>query len=127
MTLGSSRWNPERRLTRKRYVQAAGLEKLVEYSRKKQEEVHLQELKGSLSESIIADPPLPVSESIRIVQDSKKEWQLPDTEIIKVLLLLLLSSHCKIPLDISPRTLTGWPTLHALCESEAFGVAAVLI
>ena len=68
-------------------LQAAGLEKLVEYNRKKQEEVHLQELKGNLSESIIADPPLPVAESIRIVQDAKKEWQLPDTEIIKVLLI----------------------------------------
>lgn len=65
-------------------VQEAGLERLVEYNRKKQEEVHLQELKAQLSESIIADPPLPVAESIRIVQDSKKEWQLPDTEIIKV-------------------------------------------
>lgn len=56
----------------------------MEYNRKKQEEVHLQELKGSLAESITADPPLPVPESIRIVQDAKKEWQLPDTEIIKV-------------------------------------------
>ena len=102
-------------------MQAAGLEKLVEYSRKKQEEVHLQELKGSLSESIIADPPLPVSESIRIVQDSKKEWQLPDTEIIKVLLLLLLllsSSQHKTSLDISPKALTVFFTLHASCESD---------
>ena len=66
------------------WLQEAGLEKLVEYNRKKQEEVHLQELKGSLAESITADPPLPVPESIRIVQDAKKEWQLPDTEIIKV-------------------------------------------
>ena len=65
-------------------AQSAGLERLVEYNRKKQEEVHLQELKAALSESIIADPPLPVAESIRIVQDSKKEWQLPDTETIKV-------------------------------------------
>ena len=65
-------------------MQSAGLEKLVEYNRKKQEEVHLQELKASLSESIIADPPLPVDESIRIAHDSKKEWQLPDAEIVKV-------------------------------------------
>lgn len=56
----------------------------MEYNRKKQEEVHLQELKAQLSESIIADPPLPVDESIRIVHDSKKEWQLPDAEIVKV-------------------------------------------
>ncbi len=65
----------------------------MEYNRKKQEEVHLQELKAQLSESIIADPPLPVAESIRIVQDSKKEWQLPDTEIIKVAPSLCYS-HC---------------------------------
>ena len=66
-------------------MQGAGLERLVEYNRKKQEEVHLQELKVALAESITADPPLPVSESIRIVHDAKKEWQLPDTEVIKVL------------------------------------------
>ena len=68
-----------------RGMQGAGLERLVEYNRKKQEEVHLQELKVALAESITADPPLPVSESIRIVHDAKKEWQLPDTEVIKVL------------------------------------------
>ena len=66
-------------------MQSAGLERLVEYNRKKQEEVHAQELKVALAESITADPPLPVSESIRIVHDAKKEWQLPDTEVIKVL------------------------------------------
>ena len=77
-------------------MQSAGLERLVEYNRKKQEEVHLQELKAQLSESIIADPPLPVAESIRIVQDSKKEWQLPDTEIVKVPpdLSRLCGTHC---------------------------------
>ena len=68
-------------------MQGAGLERLVEYNRKKQEEVHLQELKGQLAESITADPPLPVSESIRITHDAKKEWQLPDTEVIKVLIV----------------------------------------
>ncbi|CAL5222709.1 g5112 [Coccomyxa viridis] len=74
------------------HFKEAGLERLVEYNRKKQEEVHLQELKAQLSESIIADPPLPVAESIRIVQDSKKEWQLPDTEIIKVIWTVLIEA-----------------------------------
>ena len=77
----------------RRDMQGAGLERLVEYNRKKQEEVHLQELKVALAESITADPPLPVSESIRIVHDAKKEWQLPDTEVIKV-----LTCHFTLPL-----------------------------
>ncbi|CAK0783738.1 hypothetical protein CVIRNUC_006937 [Coccomyxa viridis] len=74
------------------HFKGAGLERLVEYNRKKQEEVHLQELKVALAESITADPPLPVSESIRIVHDAKKEWQLPDTEVIKVVWTVLVEA-----------------------------------
>lgn len=64
--------------------QAVNLNKLVEYNHKKVEEAHLQELKSSLAETVAADPPLPVADAISQVQDKKKEWQLPDTEVIKV-------------------------------------------
>lgn len=56
----------------------------MEYNKKKVEELHLQELKASLGETIAADPPLPVSDAISLVQDKKKEWALPDIEITKV-------------------------------------------
>ena len=42
-----------------------------------------QELKGNLAENIGADPPLTVADAITLVSDRKKEWQLPDTELIK--------------------------------------------
>lgn len=38
----------------------------------------------NLAENIGADPPLPVADAITLVADRKKEWQLPDTELIKV-------------------------------------------
>ncbi len=66
------------------YLQAAGLSKLVEYNKKKVEELHLQELSVSLADTISADPPLPVADAITLVQDRKKEWSLPDLEITKV-------------------------------------------
>ena len=65
-------------------MQAAGLSKLVEYNKKKVEELHLQELSVSLADTISADPPLPVNDAITLVQDRKKEWSLPDLEITKV-------------------------------------------
>lgn len=68
--------------------QAAGLSKLVEYNKKKVEELHLQELKASLAETIAADPPLPQADAITLVQDKKKEWALPDLEITKVLICI---------------------------------------
>ena len=43
-----------------------------------------QELKVQLEENIGADPPLPVADAITLVSDRKKEWGLPDTELIKV-------------------------------------------
>ncbi len=56
----------------------------MEYNKKKVEELHLQELKASLAETIAADPPLPPADAITLVQDKKKEWALPDLEISKV-------------------------------------------
>ena len=44
----------------------------------------VQELQVNLAENIGADPPLPVADAITLVADRKKEWQLPDTELIKV-------------------------------------------
>lgn len=37
-----------------------------------------------LEENIGADPPLPVGDAISLVSERKKEWGLPDTELIKV-------------------------------------------
>jgi hypothetical protein len=64
---------------------------LVEYNKKKVEEAHLQELKTSLAETVSADPPLPVADAIALVQDKKKEWMLPDSEVVKVCICGLLA------------------------------------
>jgi len=64
--------------------QAVNLNQLVEYNKKKVEEVHLQELKASLAENISSDPPLPVADAVSLTQEKKKEWALPDNEVIKV-------------------------------------------
>ena len=42
-----------------------------------------QELKAQLEENVGADPPLPVADAIALVAERKKEWGLPDTELIK--------------------------------------------
>jgi hypothetical protein len=65
-------------------VQAAGLHPLVEYSKKKVAEVHVEELKTALVDAVTSDPPLPVSEVVAMVKAKKAECQLPDTDIIKV-------------------------------------------
>ncbi|KAK9908637.1 hypothetical protein WJX75_000787 [Coccomyxa subellipsoidea] len=74
------------------HFKAAGLSKLVEYNKKKVEELHLQELKASLAETIAADPPLPQADAITLVQDKKKEWALPDLEITKVVWTVLIEA-----------------------------------
>ena len=65
-------------------VQAAGLKPLVDYSKKKTAEKHLEELKASLGELVGADPPLPVADLIAAVKAKKLEWQLPGEEVVKV-------------------------------------------
>eukprot|EP00884_Botryococcus_braunii_P005038 jgi/Botrbrau1/14535/Bobra.0212s0002.1 len=67
------------------HFKAAGLDPLVEYSKKKAAEVHLEELKTSLVDVITSDPPLPVSEVVAMVKAKKAECQLPDTDVIKVI------------------------------------------
>lgn len=65
-------------------MQAEGLSALVEYNNKKAIEVHQEELKLSLSEMIMTDPPMTVKECIDHVKTRKSEWQLPDVEVVKV-------------------------------------------
>jgi hypothetical protein len=64
--------------------QAAGLQPLVDYSKKKAAEVHLDELKSTLVDMITSDPPLPVGEVVAAVKAKKVECQLADQDIIKV-------------------------------------------
>ena len=64
--------------------QAAGLKPLVDYSKKKTAEKHLEELKTNLAELVAADPPLPVADLVAAVKSKKQEWQLPGEEVIKV-------------------------------------------
>ena len=64
--------------------QAAGLKPLVDYSKKKTAEKHMEELKTNLAELVAADPPLPVADLIAAVKGKKQEWQLPGEEVIKV-------------------------------------------
>ena len=73
-----------RSLTTGAVWQAAGLKPLVDYSKKKTAEKHLEELKVSLAELVAADPPLPVADLIAAVKAKKLEWQLPGEEVIKV-------------------------------------------
>lgn len=44
----------------------------------------MEELKVSLTEAINADPALSVDEIIEMVQQKRKEQELPDTEVIQV-------------------------------------------
>ena len=57
---------------------------MVDYSKKKTAEKHLEELKTNLAELVAADPPLPVADLITAVKSKKQEWQLPGEEVIKV-------------------------------------------
>lgn len=64
--------------------QAANLPEIVTYNKKKVTEVHMEDLKLNLTEAINSDPPLPVEEIIEMIQQKRKEQELPDTEVIQV-------------------------------------------
>ncbi len=64
-------------------AQAAGLKPLVDYSKKKTAEKHLEELTVNLGELVAADPPLPEADLIAAAKAKKLEWQLPGEEVVK--------------------------------------------
>ena len=74
--------------------QAAGLKPLVDYSKKKTAEKHMEELKTNLAELVAADPPLPVADLIAAVKGKKQEWQLPGEEVIKVRRPIVMCLWC---------------------------------
>ena len=78
----------------------------MEYNKKKVTEVQIEELKNSLTEGITADPPLPVEEILEMVQQKKKDQDLPDAEIVKARTLPPWRSHaqhiCRILLSRCP-------------------------
>lgn len=56
----------------------------MEYNKKKVTELYMEELKLSLTEAINADPPLSVEDIIEMIQQKRKEQELPETEVIQV-------------------------------------------
>ena len=56
----------------------------MEYNKKKVTELYMEDLKTGLTEAMNADPPLPVEEIIEMIQQKRKEQELPETEVIQV-------------------------------------------
>lgn len=67
-------------------MQSVNLNPIVDYNKKKVEEVQVEELRVSLTEAVTADPPHSADEILEMVQQKKKEQALPEAEIIKVCL-----------------------------------------
>ena len=65
-------------------LQKEGLSKLVEHNNKKVAERQLDELKVQLTDMISGDPPASMEELLDAVKSKKAEFQLQDTDIIKV-------------------------------------------
>ena len=65
----------------------------MEYNKKKVTEIYMEELNLSLTEAINADPPLSVDEIIEMIQQKRKEQELPETEVIQVGLSTLTSHY----------------------------------
>ena len=65
-------------------LQKEGLSKLVEHNNKKVAERQLDELKVQLTDMISGDPPASTEELLDAVKSKKAEFQLQDTDIIKV-------------------------------------------
>lgn len=87
-------------------LQAAGLKPVVDYTKKKVAEVHLEELKTSLAEMLAAEPPFPVPDLISAAKAKKLEWQLLDADIVKVHLPICQGTSRLHPLlsDLQPPT-----------------------
>eukprot|EP00891_Asterochloris_glomerata_P001856 jgi/Astpho2/1856/Aster-00382 len=66
------------------YFKKEGLSKLVEHNNKKVAERQLDELKVQLTDMISGDPPASMEELLDAVKSKKAEFQLQDTDIIKV-------------------------------------------
>jgi hypothetical protein len=65
-------------------VQAAGLEKLVEFNTKREVESKLTELQETIKGMILADPPATEAEVVAVAKAKKAEFSLPDADILKV-------------------------------------------
>ncbi len=75
--------------------QAAGIQQLVEYNKKKMEDQQLEALTGNLSQLMVSEPPAPASECVALVTSKIKDAGLPPAEVVKVLFFLLLGIyHC---------------------------------
>ena len=68
-------------------MQSVNLTPIVDYNKKKVEEVQVEELRVSLTEAVAVDPPHSADEILEMVQQKKKEQALPEAEIIKVSIL----------------------------------------
>lgn len=74
------------------HYKAAGLSEIVSYHKKMVTEVHMVELHQALSDAINGDPPLTVEEVIDLVQQKRKEQDLPDTEVIQLIWSVVISA-----------------------------------
>ena len=110
-------------------VQAAGLKPVVDYTKKKVAEVHLEELKASMAEMLAAEPPFPVADLISSAKGKKAEWQLLDADIVKVqqsLLSLVAYLTCVRPKEsyrgggmvIRQQEATGVEACHAISRGS---------
>ena len=67
----------------------------------------MEELKLSLTEAINADPPLSVEEIIEMIQQKRKEQELPETEVIQVGLSTLVKSTPSKTLQVGENDYSG--------------------
>jgi hypothetical protein len=74
------------------HFQAAKLQPIVDYNKKKVTELQMEELKATLTEAIAQDPPLPVDEVLASVMTKKKEQQLPEAELVKTIWTVVMNA-----------------------------------
>ena len=121
--------------------QAAGLPELVAYNTRMVSSAHMEELTAQLSSGIMADPPLDQEEILSAAMQKKQEWDLPDSEIIKVSPLpcapvlqgMVLASPCMQhgcePMYLAQSLSGSWAALQALlqaCTPLMQGMAGML-
>lgn len=74
------------------HFEAQGLGALVEWNTKREVESKIHELQAGLGEMISSDPPAPASEVLAFVKAKKTENNLPESEILRVTWISLMSS-----------------------------------
>lgn len=70
----------------------AGLEALVEWNLKRDAEIKICELQEALTEMITADPPHPASEVLAMMKQRKTDYNLPESEVLRVTWIALMKS-----------------------------------